>query len=48
MQIRIGTDAIINDTGLPDATDPLAIQHAVEDLPNETLAYPEGLQGPDR
>jgi len=41
-EIRISTDAVINDTGLPDATDPLAVQHAVEDLPNETLVYLQG------
>jgi transglutaminase-like putative cysteine protease len=41
-EIRISTNAVINDTGLPDATDPLAVQHAVEDLPNETLVYLQG------
>lgn len=41
-EIRISTDAVISDTGLPDATDPLAVQHAVEDLPNETLVYLQG------
>jgi transglutaminase-like putative cysteine protease len=37
--IRISTDALINDSGLPDAVDPSAPQHAVEDLPAETLVY---------
>jgi len=36
---RISTDALINDSGLPVAGDPSAIQHAVEDLPAETLVY---------
>ena len=40
--IRISTDAVINDSGLPDATDPLALQHAVEDLPSETLVFLQG------
>ena len=31
--IRIATDTIINDSGLPDPTDFSAVQHAVEDLP---------------
>ncbi len=37
--IRISTDALINDSGLPDEVDPTAPQHAVEDLPAETLVY---------
>ena len=37
--IRISTDALINDSGLPDAVDPTAPQHAVEDLPAETLVF---------
>jgi transglutaminase-like putative cysteine protease len=38
-EIRIFTDALINDSGLPDAADPSAAQHAVEDLPAETLVF---------
>jgi len=38
-EIRISTDAIIEDSGLPDALDPLAVQHPVEDLPTDTLVY---------
>ena len=38
-EIRIASSAVINDTGLPDTTDPLAVQHAVEDLPSDTLVY---------
>lgn len=38
-EFRIFTDALINDSGLPDAVDPSAPQHAVEDLPAETLVY---------
>lgn len=41
-EIRISTDAVIEDTGLPDPTEPQAVQHAVEDLPNETLVYLQG------
>ena len=37
--IRISTDALINDNGLPDPVEPYAMQHAVEDLPTETLVY---------
>jgi len=41
-EIRISADAVINDTGLPDPTDLSATQHAVEDLPNDTLVYLQG------
>ncbi|MCG6895896.1 MAG: transglutaminase family protein [Thiocapsa sp.] len=41
-EIRISTDAVINDSGLPDAAEPLAMQHPVEDLPSETLVYLQG------
>ena len=37
--IRISTDALINDSGLPDRVDPSAVQHAVEDLPADTLVF---------
>ena len=38
--IRITTDALINDSGLPDAINQFATtQCAVEDLPTETLVY---------
>jgi transglutaminase-like putative cysteine protease len=37
--IRITSDAIINDRGLPDPIVPNAQQHRVETLPAETLAY---------
>ena len=37
--IKIRTDALIKDSGLPDAIDPSAPQHAVEDLPAETLVF---------
>ncbi|MEN8261370.1 MAG: transglutaminase family protein [Pseudomonadota bacterium] len=36
---RISTDALINDSGLPDAVAPSAPQHPVEDLPAETLMF---------
>jgi transglutaminase-like putative cysteine protease len=38
-EIRISTDALVNDSGLPDAVDPAAPQHGVEDLPAETLVF---------
>jgi transglutaminase-like putative cysteine protease len=38
-EIRISADALINDSGLPDAIQPGAAQHAVEDLPEETLVF---------
>ena len=36
-EIQISTDAVIRDSGLPDEIAPGAQQHAVEDLPAETL-----------
>ncbi|MEY6432881.1 transglutaminase family protein [Thioalkalicoccus limnaeus] len=38
-EIRIFTDALVRDSGLPDSVEPTAMQHAVEDLPAETLVY---------
>ena len=38
-EIRITTDARINDSGLPDPIDPDAPQHPVEALPSDTLVY---------
>jgi transglutaminase-like putative cysteine protease len=38
-EIRISSDALINDSGLPDPVVPDALQHAVEQLPAETLVY---------
>ena len=37
--IRISTNALVNDSGLPDEVDLSAAQHAVEDLPAETLVF---------
>lgn len=36
-EIRISTNAVINDSGLPDEIAEGATQHAVEELPSETL-----------
>jgi transglutaminase-like putative cysteine protease len=36
---RIATDAIVNDTGLPDPVDLEAPQHEVDDLPDEVIVY---------
>jgi transglutaminase-like putative cysteine protease len=38
-RIRIRTDALIRDTGQPDQVFPDAQQHAVQDLPEETLVF---------
>lgn len=38
-EITISADAVINDSGLHETHDRNAIQHAVEDLPPETLLY---------
>jgi len=37
--IKISTDALIKDSGLPDAIDSSAPQHSVEHLPAETLVF---------
>jgi transglutaminase-like putative cysteine protease len=38
-EIRISSSALINDSGLPDAVYPDTPQHAVEELPAETLVF---------
>lgn len=38
-QLRLSTDAVIRDSGLPDDVAPTAPQHAVEVLPSDTLLY---------
>ena len=38
-QIRISTDAVVNDSGLPDPIEAGAEQHRVQDLPYETLVF---------
>ena len=38
-EFRISTNTIINDNGLPDVADAYAPQHAVEDLPADTLTF---------
>ena len=38
-EIRLSTNAIINDTGKPDVVMSTALQHAVQDLPEETLVF---------
>jgi hypothetical protein len=37
--MRLSADGLVRDSGLPDAIDPSAWRHAVEDLPAETLVY---------
>ncbi|WP_398474713.1 transglutaminase family protein [Tardiphaga sp.] len=38
-RMRLTADGIVNDSGKPDAIVPGAFQHAVEDLPAETIVY---------
>lgn len=38
-EVRISSDALIRDSGLVDCSQPDAMQHAVEDLPAETLVF---------
>jgi len=38
-RVRISTDALVNDTGLPDVAVPGAQQHPVEGLPEDTLVF---------
>jgi transglutaminase-like putative cysteine protease len=37
--IRLFADAVVRDSGQPDAVVPDALQHLVQDLPEETLVY---------
>jgi transglutaminase-like putative cysteine protease len=41
-EIRVFSDALVNDTGLPDVVVPGALQTPVEDLPQETLEFLTG------
>ena len=38
-RVRLAADGMVNDSGLPDPFVPSAFQHAVEDLPAETIVY---------
>lgn len=38
-EIRISTNAAIQDSGLPDAVDPTAVEHPVNELPTDALVY---------
>jgi transglutaminase-like putative cysteine protease len=38
-QLRLSTDAVVNDSGEPDVIVPFAHQHLVQDLPEETLVF---------
>ncbi|MGP9812270.1 transglutaminase-like domain-containing protein [Rhodopseudomonas sp. NSM] len=38
-RVRFAADGIVRDLGVPDPVVPSAIQHAVEDLPAETIVY---------
>jgi transglutaminase-like putative cysteine protease len=38
-RMRLSADGVVRDTGLPDVVVPSAYQHAVEDLPAETLVF---------
>ena len=37
--MRLAADGVVRDSGLPDPIFPGAFQHAVEDLPSDTLVY---------
>ena len=37
--LTISSDFLVEDSGLPDDVDPDAVQHEIEDLPDETLVY---------
>src|SRR6185295_3455340 len=38
-RMRLAGDGSVRDSGLPDVVAPAAVQHAVEDLPADTLVY---------
>src|SRR5258706_16226362 len=38
-QVRFRNDAIVYDDGLPDAGDPTAQQHPIQDLPDDALVF---------
>ncbi|MFO1119945.1 MAG: transglutaminase family protein, partial [Rhodospirillales bacterium] len=38
-RIRLYTDTVVRDSGKPDTVVPDAVQHQVQDLPQETLVY---------
>jgi len=38
-EVRLASTALVRDSGIPDMLVPGAIQHAVEDLPEETLVF---------
>ena len=38
-RLRLYNDAIVEDSGLPDATDPNAAHHSLGELPTDTLGY---------
>src|SRR5204862_8257383 len=38
-RLRLSGDGVVRDSGLPDVVAPSARQHAIEDLPSETIAY---------
>ncbi len=38
-QTRIASTAVVNDNGLPDPVEPMAIQHLVQDLPDDVLVF---------
>ena len=38
-RVRLSADGVVRDSGIPDVVVPSAFQHAVEDLPPETLVF---------
>jgi transglutaminase-like putative cysteine protease len=43
-RVRISANGIVSDTGRPDVYEPDACQHAIEDLPSDTLVFLLGSQ----
>ena len=38
-ELKISTDALIADSGLPDAVEPTAREHEIAELPHDTLVF---------
>lgn len=38
-ELRLSLETVVEDSGKPDAVEPAAVQHQIQDLPDETLPY---------
>src|SRR5262249_33626498 len=49
-ELKISTDALVADSGLPDAAEPAAREHEIAELPHDTLVFLLGsrYRGPER